>query len=550
MKLRRAILIYLLAIGVPVCGLVWLGLQSFERQRQALSALRAEKLAAEVERRERAAAEAALAKQAGPVALHFFLIESGKVVKPALTSSLPDQLPIQFREAEGLESAGAFEKALAIYTRLFSAGDRPSLALSRMARCMEKLGREREAREAWKKLALQYSGQRDLSHRPYGIVAAIAAGETQGLADRIVKGEWELPAEEAEYFLGELGAASSNRYLDRFRMARALAEHFHPVAAPKEGELYSQSVAGFSIYYRAAGPDRYEGMAVDPEWTNLALRQVEREMGLAGGAQKEVVVYGAAIALVLLVLFAGLALLLRDVAREGRASRVRADFVSGVSHELKTPIALIRLYGDTLLERPELTAREREESYRIIVREAERLTHLVNQVMTFSRVERGAQRYELKTGDLAPVVERLLDEYDQFASRSGFTLHRSVAKSCPPVGFDSGAVTQALTNLLDNALKYSGERREIEVRLSAVEDHVIFEVEDHGYGIPSEEQSKIFDRFYRVSNGSGKGGYGLGLFLVQHIMQAHGGRVEVESEPGKGSTFRLIFPLAGVEARV
>lgn len=115
-------------------------------------------------------------------------------------------------------------------------------------------------------------------------------------------------------------------------------------------------------------------------------------------------------------------------------------------------------------------------------------------------------------------------------------------EAAPPVSFDPVAVSQALVNLLDNAAKYSGFAREIAVRLDGHGDQVSIEVEDHGIGIPPGEQGKIFDRFYRAGSGTGKGGYGLGLFMVKHIMTVHGGRVDVDSEQGRGSRFRLIFP--------
>jgi two-component system phosphate regulon sensor histidine kinase PhoR len=116
----------------------------------------------------------------------------------------------------------------------------------------------------------------------------------------------------------------------------------------------------------------------------------------------------------------------------------------------------------------------------------------------------------------------------------------------PPARFDAAAVSQALVNLLDNAVKYSGDRREIAVRLFARGATVVVEVEDHGIGIPESDQSRIFERFYRVQNGHGKGGYGLGLHLVSHVMAAHGGKAELESEPGRGSRFRLVFPVAAL----
>ena len=207
---------------------------------------------------------------------------------------------------------------------------------------------------------------------------------------------------------------------------------------------------------------------------------------------------------------------------------------------------MIRLYGETLLSRAgsgvPFTEAERADFYRIIVRESERLSRLVNQILTFSRIERGAQVYSLEEGDLAPAFTGIVDDYGEYLGRAGFTVARDIPESAPAVRFDEAALSQAVVNLLDNAVKYSGSSRDISVRLETKGASVTLEVEDHGVGIPAAEQNKVFDRFYRVSNGSGKGGYGLGLFLVRHIMEAHGGRAEVESEPGRGSRFRLVFP--------
>jgi len=253
-------------------------------------------------------------------------------------------------------------------------------------------------------------------------------------------------------------------------------------------------------------------------------------------------IYGGAIALVLVILSAGVGLLLRDIAREARTNRLRSDFVSSVSHELKTPITLIRLYSETLLRPDAFREEDRDGFYSIIVRESERLGRLVDRILTFSRVERGDQVYNLEEGDVAPVIARVVEDYREYLERAGFRLERALAPSAPPVRFDAGALSQAVVNLLDNAVKYSGESREIAVRLGAENGCVTLEVEDHGLGIPAAERERIFGRFYRVPNGSGKGGYGLGLFLVRHIMDAHGGRVDVDSEPGRGSRFRLMFP--------
>ena len=301
------------------------------------------------------------------------------------------------------------------------------------------------------------------------------------------------------------------------------------------------------MFYRDEDRDRISGFLVNDDWVNHTLRpQLARTLGLTDIAGRDLRVYGGAMAPVLLVLSAGVILLLRDISRETRANMLRADLVSSVSHELKTPITLIRLYGETLLGRTgtklPFTEKDRGEFYRIIVRESERLSRLVNQILTFSRIERGALVYNFEEGDVAVVIAGIVDDYREYLERAGFTVGRSIPGSLPPVRFDAAALSQAVVNLLDNAVKYSGPSRDIAVRVEAHSGVVIFEVEDHGVGIPANQHDKIFERFYRVKNGSGKGGYGLGLFLVRHIMDAHGGRAEVESQPGQGSRFRLVFP--------
>ena len=546
---RRAILIYIVAIVAPACGLLWLGIQSFERQRQALATLASEKLKAESEARMRIAAEEALARRHHPIAKYFFIIEHGIVVRPALHAPPRQAVPPEFQEAEHKEmDLNRADLGLESYRKLLASHRQESLALSGMARCLEKLGRKDEARATWQKLAESFPDDKDLSHRPFGIVAAIAAGDTAGLYDRIASGRWDLPADQAEFFLSQLDPNRISPYLDQFSFARELSEQFRPQDRPRQNEIRSYSFGMYRVFYRTEGDDRISGFAVNHDWVNHTLRpQLERSLGLSDIAGRDLRVYGAAMAGVLLVLSAGVILLLRDISRETRANSLRADLVSSVSHELKTPITLIRLYGETLLGRAgtslPFTEPERGDFYRIIVRESERLSRLVNQILTFSRIERGAQAYNFEEGDLAAAIAGIVDDYREYLERAGFKVEQMLAEAAPAVRFDAAALSQAVVNLLDNAVKYSGSSRDIAVKLETRNGSVTFEVEDHGVGIPPAEQKKIFERFYRVSNGSGKGGYGLGLFLVRHIMDAHGGRAEVDSEPGRGSRFRLVFPV-------
>jgi signal transduction histidine kinase len=535
---RRALLIYTATIVVPAAVMLWLGIQSFERQRRALETLAADKLAATVETRLRGAAESVFAGKQHPVAQYPFIIDHGEVVKPALKSLPPAAAPAEFAAAEDEELVlNRPESALVLYQELARTSRWKALARSRVARCLAKLGRAKEARAVWREIAAKWPDERDLAQRPFGIVAAIEAGDTAGLLEKINSGRWNLPADQAEYFAAELGGHEHPSYT----FARELRDHFRHQGPLREGEIYSYGFGPYRVLYTAVDNDRISGFSVNQDWVNRALRaQVQRELNLA--APDGLALYGGAIALVLAVLGAGMFVLLRDVSREARTNRLRSDFVSSVSHELKTPITNIRLYAETLLARRGLEGAERLDSYRVIMRESERLTRLVNAVLTFSRIERGERVYNFEEADPAPVIARTVEDYREYIERAGFRLESSIPPTAPQVRFDPAAVSQALVNLLDNAVKYSPERREIGVRLFARDGTVLIEVEDHGIGISRAEQSRIFERFYRVPNGRGKGGYGLGLHLVRHVMEAHGGKVELESEPGRGSRFRLVLP--------
>ena len=537
---RRAILIYVLTIVIPVGLLLWLGLQSFDRQREALAMLTAEKVATAIDVRTREAADSAFENRSHPIAAHFFEMRGGEVVQPVLRAPLPAILPGPFRDAEQIELTRP-DLALSAYQKLAADPPDAAVALSRVARCLTTLGRHKEAARVWRRIVKEHPDARDPSGRPYGIVAAMQSGETDGLLEKIVAGRWDLSGDHAAYFVGELGNRNADRYLERYAVARDVAAGFRPVGNLREGQVGSDVVAGRRIFYRIDG-DRVIGFAADLAWIDALRADVQRELGVEQSETRDLRLYGGALAVVSLLLSAGVVMLVRDTSRDARTTQLRADFVSGVSHELKTPITLVRLYGETLLRHAALSDAERRDFYRIITRESARLGRLVDQILAFSRIERGELRYELTEGDLAPLVNGLLDDYRDWLEQGGFRIARQVPVASLPVRFDDAAIAQALVNLLDNAAKYSGSSRAIAVRLEVRDRDVAIEVQDQGPGIPRDQQARIFDRFYRAPAGSGKGGYGLGLFMVRHIMNAHGGRVEVESEPGRGSRFTLVFP--------
>jgi signal transduction histidine kinase len=650
---RRAIRIYVVAIVLPALVLLYLGLKSVQRQRDAINALlvsnlrlSGEKLASELEHRTAQLADACLREAAAvnlrtsdgrqirlqferlreqhPIAGYFFLLEGNSVRYPALRTPPPRQLEAYamsedpaagkkyvalFREAEDQElRLDRPEQALAGYRRCYelpTAASLKALALSRMARCFRKVGRPGAAEQAYRTLLENYGDLFDLSHRPYALAAGFELEQTPArhaqLYRDLVRGRWELSAEQVNYFLSRLVGSEpvgGSDYLGQFEFARALEAGFRHRGPLRSGEVSAYALAGgqggYQTYYTllpaGAGRDGLLGFAVNLKWweqsllpqcrARLAIKEevvavwksgpgaapprradaevpvalpgifpfLDLSLSPAPGAtwsdttRRGFLVYTGSTVLIVAVLIMGILLLTRDVSRESQLNQFRSDFVSAVSHELKTPLTLIRLYGETLSEGEGFPDEDRRGFYQIITREAERLTHLIDKVLTFARIESGQKQYHLQEGDLGLVVARTLEAYRQYLKQLGFSLTVDLAADLPLVRFDPDAVSQALLNLLDNAVKYSGDSTEVNVRLRALDGKVILEVEDHGIGIPPKERQKVFEQFYRVSDGAAKGGYGLGLFLVRHIMDAHGGSIEIESGRGEGSRFRLVFP--------
>jgi signal transduction histidine kinase len=246
-----------------------------------------------------------------------------------------------------------------------------------------------------------------------------------------------------------------------------------------------------------------------------------------------------------LVLAGGIFLTYRNINKEMALARLKSDFVSNVSHELRTPLSLIRLYAETL-ELGRLTDPAKyQEYYQIIRKESERLTALINNILDFSRIEAGRKEYEFRETDLAELVKNTVESYRYQIEQHGFTLDENI-EPVPPLRVDREAVARSLVNLVNNALKYSQDRKFIGVNLYRANGSVKLEVVDHGIGIPQQEQHKIFEKFYRVGDPlvHNTKGSGLGLSLVQHIVKAHGGEVSVDSTPGEGSKFTISLPVA------
>lgn len=248
------------------------------------------------------------------------------------------------------------------------------------------------------------------------------------------------------------------------------------------------------------------------------------------------------------VLIGGILLVLRTAAREMKLSEMKNDFVSNVSHELRTPLSSIRVFGE-FLRLGRVKSEEKIREYgEYIESESRRLTQLINNILDFSHIESGRKLYTFEPTELDEVVSDVVETFRVRLQHEGFELElRSPPHPLPKISVDAGALAQAVCNLLDNAVKYSNGGRKIAVVLEERDEQLVIAVEDDGIGISAEEQQRIFERFHRVGTGlvHDVKGSGLGLSIVHHIVRAHGGTIEVESELGKGSVFSICLPRDG-----
>jgi signal transduction histidine kinase len=262
--------------------------------------------------------------------------------------------------------------------------------------------------------------------------------------------------------------------------------------------------------------------------------------------RQNLLLIGVAIALLL----AGLILAMRATAREMKLVEAKTTFVSNVSHELKTPLSLIRLFAETLELGRVRNPEEAHEYYRIINRESRRLTRLINNILDFSQIEAGRRHYQFIETDVAGIITEVLQSYEYQMTNAGFEVQAFIQPELPPALIDREALAQAVLNLLDNAVRYSGQAKKIEVSVYLRGIDIAIKIADQGIGIPRSEHQRIFEKFHRVSTGlvHETKGSGLGLAIVKHIVEAHRGRVTVESAPGKGSGFTILLPIVRSEA--
>ena len=232
--------------------------------------------------------------------------------------------------------------------------------------------------------------------------------------------------------------------------------------------------------------------------------------------------------------------------RAADLSQLQLDFLSKVSHEFKTPLTSIRLFTQTLLEPRPLTDEQRRQCLEMLDHETERLSMMIGRLLDLGRMEAGSMVYHRQPERVGSVVDAALRAFEPIRLQAHVTLATDVPRDLPPILADRTMLSQALLNLLQNAAKYGGDDRRIDLRCRADDGHVELAVADHGPGIPRREHRRIFERFYRIDDRLNRKqeGSGLGLAIVRHVVQAHGGSVLVRNLPEGGAEFSIRVPAA------
>ncbi|HKQ77455.1 MAG TPA: HAMP domain-containing sensor histidine kinase [Blastocatellia bacterium] len=300
-----------------------------------------------------------------------------------------------------------------------------------------------------------------------------------------------------------------------------------------EQKIKAEASQSFSLVYSNSGPR----FILSVRLKNLTVEQ---------WARRNFMINLSLWIIMTLFLIGAVALMLRTASREMKLTQMKADFVSNVSHELRTPLASIRVLAE-LLNLGRINQPDRVREYGAYIEsEGRRLTQVINNILDFSRIESGRKIFQFESCDIKEIVTGTLEAFTVHLKQNGFTLaYEAPQNALPKVVLDPDALALALTNLLDNAIKYSCEEKEINVRITQSDGFVAIAVADRGVGIAPEEHEKIFEKFYRVGSSlvHDVKGSGLGLSLVKHIVVAHRGKITVQSKPGEGSTFTIQLPV-------
>lgn len=302
-------------------------------------------------------------------------------------------------------------------------------------------------------------------------------------------------------------------------------------------DIQEEISAGFPLSYSRGFEDNV------PPWTikiyQTSPSEAERQFGIRRN------IYVLSVVVVIIAILFGGVMAIRGTAKELRLAKLKSEFVSTVSHEFRTPLTSIRYLAELLQRGRVKEESKKQQYYESITHESERLSRLIENILDFSKIEAGMKEYEFEETDMAEMCRDVVSRFQEQIAPQEFKIESEVPEELPKIMVDKETLPRALFNLLDNAVKYSGDSRKIQFRAWADQNQIFLKVMDQGFGIRKEDQERVFEKFYRsadIQNGTIKGS-GIGLTLVSHIAVAHGGEVLLESEPGKGTEVTIQLPI-------
>ncbi len=499
--------------------------------------------------------------------------------EPAVRAEALLRLARNFRK---LQQSGA---ALDAYAELQQMGTIPIAGVpaglvARHARCalLDELKRTTEVKQEAEALyADLHSGRWKLTRGVYRFYAqevsrwytpdaALQAGQQDGLAkaaavemlweewQRIRRDEGTTARHRSLWILGRpvlllwqtgpdrlVALVAGADYLERKWVAR-----LQPVLNRQGVSLGLSDAEGHPVLRQFSGTPRRQSLRSSAEtqlpWTlHVVSRDPEAELNQQRNRQFVLLL---AFALLATFVLAGSYFIARAVTRELEVARLQSDFVAAVSHEFRTPLASLRQLSEMLADGRVPSEQRRQDYYDGLRRASERLYRLVETLLDFGRMEAGARPYRFELLPAGVFFREVVQEFADEATERGYRLEIAQQDNLPCVQADREALARALWNLLDNAVKYSPHNKTIRVGAACSNGNVAISVSDQGLGIDPREQKQIFNKFVRAGSADAAGakGTGLGLTMVQHIVASHGGRIQVESEPGTGSTFTILLP--------
>ena len=311
----------------------------------------------------------------------------------------------------------------------------------------------------------------------------------------------------------------------------------------------SDTWGSWGVYFRITdlrgNPE--EDLVFDPLKDDERLKVIYGQIVRAKRFQftKIATVYTGALSIFLL----GIYFMISNILAKVKINRMKQDFISSVSHELKTPIAAVKMLAETLRRGKIKDAKRKDQYYNMIIRESDRLTRFINKILDFAKIEKGGKVFYFEEANISELAKTAVDIYKEEAQDESLVLNLNLSKEDIEAEVDQDAILQVILNLMDNAYKYSKDEKNITVNVRENANVVIVEVADKGLGIPKESLEKIFDKFYRAGQYMMDGikGSGLGLSFVKSVINAHSGKIAVESEVNKGTKFVISLPKKSVQ---